>query len=96
MKWVERNGKRYLYINRRVGGRVRSIYVGAAGPATELLERVRKLVKAERAADAANWQLTQQRLAASEATIEALFTQFDALEPELSMPDHGDSRERTA
>lgn len=57
MGWEVRRGRRYLYRNRRVGGKPVKEYVAADGPAGELLARLHDAERAEYA----TWRARQRR-----------------------------------
>ena len=80
MAWQEVDGRRYYYRGRRLGGRTRRVYVGAAGsPAAELAAAADHLRRLEREAAARERHAEQERLREAEAPLRQLCELTDVL-----------------
>ena len=80
MAWQEVDGRRYYYRGRRLCGRTRRVYVGAAGsPAAELAAAADHLRRLGREAAARDRQAEQARHREAEAPLLRLCQMTDAL-----------------
>ena len=80
MAWQEVDGRRYYYRGRRLCGRTRRVYVGAAGsPAAELAAAADDLRRLEREVAARERQAEQARQQDAEAPLLQLCQMTDAL-----------------
>ena len=80
MAWQEVDGRRYYYRGRRLCGRTRRVYVGAAGsPAAELAAAADHLRRLGREAAARERQAEQARHREAEAPLLALCVRTDVL-----------------
>jgi hypothetical protein len=80
MAWQEVDGRRYYYRGRRLGGRTRRVYVGAAGsPAAELAAAADHLRRLEREIAARERHAEQARQREVEAPLLELCELADVL-----------------
>ena len=80
MAWQEVDGRRYYYRGRRLCGRTRRLYVGAAGsPAAELAAAADHLRRLGREAAARESHAERERLRGAEASLLQLCQMTDAL-----------------
>ena len=80
MAWQEVDGRRYYYRGRRLCGRTRRLYVGAAGsPAAELAAAADHLRRLGREAAARERHAERERLRGAEAPLLDLCELTDAL-----------------
>ena len=80
MAWQEVDGRRYYYRGRRLGGRTRRVYVGAAGsPAAELAAAAADLRRLGRAAGAREQHAERERLREAEGPLVRLCAVSDVL-----------------
>ena len=80
MAWQEVDGRRYYYRGRRLCGRTRRVYVGAAGsPAAELAAAADDLRRLEREVTARERHAERERLRGAEAPLLELCAVTDVL-----------------
>ena len=80
MAWQEVDGRRYYYRGRRLCGRTRRVYVGAAGsPAAELAAAADDLRRLEREVTARERHAERERHREAEAPLLALCERTDVL-----------------
>jgi hypothetical protein len=80
MAWQVVDARKYYYRHRRVGGRPRTVYVGAAGsPAAELAAAADHLRRLEREVAARERHAERERLRGAEAPLLDLCERTDVL-----------------
>lgn len=78
MGWENRNGHRYYYRKRRIGGRVVSEYLGA-GEWVEAIAGLTRLDRMERDEERAAWRTEREREQIRDADIDAVAGLLDTV-----------------
>ena len=78
MAWEERSGRRYYYRKERVGGRVRSVYVGG-GETAGLLAQLDAMDRERREEVRALARMERERWQEEEAELDALAGMMDTV-----------------